>query len=431
MKSVWKDSVKLNEFNSFKGEKSVDVLIIGGGLAGVLCAYFLQRAGADYMLIEGNKIGCGITVNTTAKITAQHSLIYDRLIDQFGFERAQQYLKANLWALSEYESLCKDIDCDFEQLPSFVYSKSDGDAIEKEVNAVNNLGFKAQFQSQIPFDFKNAGAIRFDSQAQFNPLKFLNHISKGLNIFEDTFAQRIVGMTCHCKNAVIKAKNIIIATHFPIFNFHGLYPFKMYQSRSYVIAAENTPNVNGMYVDEKGEGFSFRNYKNLLLVGGGDHRTGKQSGGFNEVDNFIKLNYKQAENKYLWATQDCITLDKVPYIGQCALTKPDIYVATGFNKWGMTTSMVSAKILSDFILNGESEWSDVFSPQRSIFTKQLAVNISEAASGLISFKKRRCPHMGCVLKWNKNEKTWDCPCHGSRFSKDGELINNPAKRNIK
>ena len=176
---------------------------------------------------------------------------------------------------------------------------------------------------------------------------------------------------------------------------------------------------------------SFRNYKNLLLIGGGDHRTGKKGGGWQEMRDFAHRHYPQAEEQYHWATQDCMSLDGVPYIGPYSASTTDLYVATGFNKWGMTTSMVSAMILSDLVQGKKNPYEEVFSPSRSILHPQLKVNGFEAVVNLLTPTTKRCPHLGCALKWNSIEHTWDCPCHGSRFTEDGKLIDNPATGNLK
>ena len=200
----------------------------------------------------------------------------------------------------------------------------------------------------------------------------------------------------------------------------------MHQHRSYVLALSGAQNVDGMYVDECDRGLSFRTYGDLLLLGGGAHRTGKQGGGYRELEEFAKLNYPKAKIISKWATQDCMTLDKIPYIGQYSKSTPNIYVATGFNKWGMTSSMVAANLLADLVCGKENEFAGVFSPSRSIFHPQLALNIFESMVGMLTPTVPRCPHLGCALKYNRQEHSWDCPCHGSRFSEEGKLLDNPA-----
>ncbi len=430
MNSIWSESLKADKAKHLDGDLKTDVLIIGGGMAGVLIAYFLHQKGIDYSLIEGGRIGAGITKNTTAKVTAQHGLIYDNIIKKYGAIKAQLYLKANLKAIEIYQKLCKDIDCDFEEKPAFVYTLSQREKIEKEVMALERLKYPAEFVEKLPLPLNTKGAVKFPSQAQFNPIKFINGISKGLNIYEETFATSINKNMVITNRGVIRAKKVIIATHYPIINLAGLYSVKMFQHRSYVLALSNAPNVEGMYVDEAEKGLSFRNYKDLLIIGGGDHRTGKEGGNWRELRTFAENHYPQAKERYFWATQDCMSLDGIPYIGKVSKLYPDAYVATGFNKWGMTSSMVSAEILCDAILGKKSEFTETFKPNRSIFHKQLGVNVTEAAGNLLSLGGKRCSHLGCKLRWNSAEKTWDCPCHGSRYSEDGKVIDNPAKKDI-
>ena len=186
-----------------------------------------------------------------------------------------------------------------------------------------------------------------------------------------------------------------------------------------------------MYVDEAMNGMSFRNYGDLLLLGGGDHRTGKQGGGWREIEEAAKEYYGAPKEAARWATQDCMTLDEVPYIGEYSKRMPGCYVATGFNKWGMTSSMVAAGVLTDLVLGKENVYREVFDPERSMLRPQLLVNGAEAVMNLVMPAKRRCPHMGCGLRWNKEEHSWDCPCHGSRFGEDGGVVEGPAMGDIK
>lgn len=431
MDSLWKQTWAQPNFPPLGGDRTTDVLIIGGGMAGILCAHRLHSAGVPYLLVEADTICSGITKNTTAKLTSQHGLIYHKLISKFGIQQAKQYLSANHAALETYRQLCRNIDCDFEEKAAYTYSLDDPHPIDEELAALERLGAPAEYVGQIPLPFSVAGAVRFPHQAQFHPLKFVSGITKGLHIHEHTRVLELIGTTAVTNHGRIAAKKIIVTTHFPFLNKHGSYFLKLYQHRSYIIALEGGPDIGGMYLDQAHTGMSFRTYKNLLLVGGGGHRTGKKGGAWQELRDFAQRHYPQAKERYHWATQDCMSLDGVPYIGPYSPSTNNLYVATGFNKWGMTTSMVSAMILSDLVQGKKSPYGEVFSPSRSILHPQLAVNSLEAVASLLTPTTKRCPHLGCALKWNPQEHSWDCPCHGSRFTQGGKLIDNPATEDLK
>ena len=426
MESAWEKTASKPQFDALSGNKKIDVLIIGGGIAGILCAYKLKNAGVDCMLVEATEICGGITKNTTAKITLGHGLIYDKMIKRFGEDKARLYAEAQSKAIKEYVKLCKNIDCDFETRDNYVYSLDDHKKIEKEVAALNKIGVNAEFSDAKGLSFAVAGALRVKEQAQFHPLKFLYEIAKELPIYEHTKVLELMPNKAKTNRGEIAFKKLIIATHFPMLNKHGLYSLKLYQHRSYVIALKGAQNVSGMYVDESDTGLSFRNYGDLLLLGGGGHRTGKKGGCWQELEDFARKHCKNAEIVGKWATQDCMTLDDIPYIGQYSKSTPDVFVATGFNKWGMTSAMVAVELLCDLVQGKVNPYAAVFDPSRTVMRPQLAVNAFESTVGILTPTAPRCPHLGCALKYNRAEHTWDCPCHGSRFTEDGQLIDNPA-----
>lgn len=426
MDSIWSETSKNDGFPQLRGNLRTDVVIVGGGLAGVLCLKELTDRGVDCVLLEAKSIGSGITKNTTAKITFQHGLIYDKLIKNVGLEKSKQYLTANKNALEKFKKMAEEFPCDFEEKDAFVYSATDRIKIENEIKAYEKLGISAEFVSSIPLPVECIGAVKVKNQAQFNPLEFLFSVAKGLRIYENTKVLEFMPEKVVCSGGTVTAKRIIVATHFPIINKHGGYSLKLYQDRSYVIAVKNGPDVKGMYLEDQGNSFSFRNYKNYLLIGSGSHRTGKKSVGYKASEDFCKKNFPDARIEYRFATQDCMSLDGIPYIGEYSKGSENLYVATGFNKWGMTSSMVCADILSDIITGVKNPYTDVFSPSRSSLHLKLFENIFHSVVGLITPTAPRCPHMGCALKYNKEEHSWDCPCHGSRFTQKGELIDNPA-----
>ena len=430
MKSVWQEE-KPPEFPALQGELHTDVLIIGGGIAGILTAYYLRRRGVDCVLVEKNRICSGNTGRTTGKITAQHGLNYHKIAKARGLEGAEKYYRANVLALEEYARLCGGIDCDFQRKDNFVYTTDDREKLEKEMAVLDRIGAEAFLFDQVPLPVSAAGAICFPNQAQFHPLKFLRAVSGGLRILEHTFVKELAGSEAITQRGSIFAERIVCCTHFPFINKHGLYPLKLYQHRSYVIGLENAQQVNGMYVDEKAGGLSFRNQGDLLLLGGCGGRTGKPWGGWEELRGFAGVHYPQARERYFWAAQDCMSLDGMPYIGSYGRGTTNFYVETGFNKWGMTGAMMAARVIADELTGVENPFSELFRPSRSMFQKQLWNNVKETGRNFLFRSPRTCPHLGCALKWNEAEHSWDCPCHGSRFSETGEVLDNPANGDMK
>lgn len=431
MNSLWSETTESKSRKVLKEDIEVDVLIVGGGMCGILTAHMLKEKGVNSVIVEAKKIGGGVTKNTTAKITAQHGLIYADLMKTFDEEKARMYYSANTQAIEKYRQLSKKYPCDFENKTAYVYSINDRRKLEREVKAYAHLGLKSSIVEVPELPFQTVGAVAMENQAQFHPLKFLYALADNLDIYENTFVDEVKDNVAFTKHGNITAKQIILATHYPLINIPGLYFAKLHQSRSYCLAVENAPSLEGMYIDEKDGGYSFRTYDNLLIVGGGGHRTGEDGGSYEELEGFIDSVYPNAMEDYRWATQDCMSLDKVPYIGRHQQHTQNLYVATGFNKWGMTSSMVAAQVLTDSIIDGNSEWEELYNPSRSIMRGELFTNLGAATKGLMSIGGPRCSHMGCKLHWNNPESSWDCHCHGSRFDENGHVINNPAKEEIK
>ncbi|MCI2779255.1 FAD-dependent oxidoreductase [Clostridium perfringens] len=476
MKSLWSESCKFRKREALNKDIKTDVLVIGAGIAGILTAYMLKQKGREVVVIDVAEIASGNTKNTTAKITSQHDLIYSKLISEFGEEKARQYAKANELAIKKYKEIIEDrrIECDFEEKPAYVYSLNEVEVLKEEAEAAKKLGIDAEFVQKANLPFKINGALKFNNQAQFNPLKFLKDISNELVIYENTRALEIKENLVVTSGGNITANNIVVSTHYPIMNAPGYYFMKMHQERSYVLALENKSEIDGMYIDINKEGYSFRTYNNLLLLGGISHRTGEneEGGSYDELRKVAKKLYPKAKEKYHWSAQDCMTIDGIPYIGRYSSETPNIYVATGFNKWGMTSSMVSAMIISDMILEKENDFSEIFSPRRfdlSLSINNIANDLIETAKNFIAqkvyipsseiehiknghggiieyngekvgvyknkegkefFVSTKCTHLGCQLSWNADELTWDCPCHGSRFDYKGRLIGSPATKDL-
>ena len=429
--SIWLKDVEIPEYKALNGDIKADVLVIGGGITGIITAYCLNKRGINCILVEKNRILNGVTAGTTGKITAQHGLIYSKLLKNEGLSVAEGYLRANLEAVEEYKKLCAEIDCDFKICDNIVYSTNNKYELDEEISALEKMGYSANLSENLNLPFKNFGGVRFSKQAQFHPLKFLKEIAKEIKVFENTMVLDIVKNVAVTNKGKITAKKIIMATHFPFIDRYGAYFLKLYQNRSLAIAISGNYINDEMFVSSDDKGFSLRQYKDNLIIIGSSHRTGKNNAGFRHLRNFASEYYCDFKERFSWAAQDCISLDNKAYIGVYSKLAPNLLVATGFNKWGITGSMVAAKLLCDLCEDRKNPYSEIFSPSRSILKPQLFINSFESATNLLNPFGKRCAHLGCKLKWNKQERSWDCSCHGSRFDKNGNILNNPANKKIR
>lgn len=473
MKSIWTESCTIGRRDSLKGDIKTQIAVIGAGMAGILIAHRLQKQGMKVVVLEENQIGSGQTENTTAKITSQHGAIYSRLICQFGERQARLYAEANQQAAEEYRKMIAEnkIDCDYQQTCAYLYGKNQI-LLEKEAEAAKALGLPASFE-KLPLPFSTAGVVKFTEQGQFHPLKFLDAVSRNLTIYEKTKVKEVKNHLLLTDSGTVQADKIIFACHFPFRNIPGFFFAKMHQERSCVLALKGADFPEGMYIGMDKPSYSIRSYQDLLLFGGEGYRTGENEfgGTFDRLRQKAKELFPNATEVAHWSAQDCMPLDSVPYIGLFSPAKPDWYIATGFQKWGMSSSMVSAMLLSDLIQGKASPYREVFSPSRSMLSEipklaqeggravksiskriflwpeLLSEELEKGQGGVVLFKEEkvgayrdqegklhvvdiRCPHLGCQLEWNPDELTWDCPCHGSRFDYQGKRIDCPAQEDL-
>lgn len=446
MESIWRKVEKRAADNSDTHRPEPenvhrDVIVVGAGIAGLLIAYYLKEAGKNVCVLEADEIASGQTERTTAKITGQHGLKYRTLIKKVGSYKAKLYAQANESAVREYERFIKNhhIPCQFERVPSYLYTQQDAKMLFEEKDAANLVEINAYFTKKTELPFEVEGALCFPDQAQFSPLDFVQYLASELEIYEYTKVISVKGNRVMTEKAVMTADKIVIATHYPIKNILGFYFLRQHQERSYVVALSGSHSLKGMYYSIDYGGLSFRQAGKYLLLGGGGHRTGKirDKEGYEclmeAVDRYFPGNKVEA----CWSAQDCMPHDGIPFIGKYSVFTPDLYVATGFQKWGMTASMIAAMILRDELCGQHNPYAKLFSPQRMNFragTGNLFTDIGESVRGLARgwFGKDsiQCTHMGCGLTWNEDEKTWECSCHGSRFDAHGKLLDNPAKKDI-
>lgn len=497
--SLWTATCEIERRETLQAEfTEADTVVIGAGLAGVLTAWMLKEKGIDAIVLEAERIGSGTTGYTTAKITSQHDMIYDRLIASSGMEKARQYAAANQRAIAYFRQLIheKAIECKLEEKNACVYTVNEDKAqeLQKEAQAATKLGIPNTLLLRgdltanngwgLPFSAE--AALLYHGQAQYHPLLFLRSMAEGLKIYENTrvldvqltgsatASQKLENSLIITSKGKVSARQVVFACHYPFLIMPGYYFARLYQERAYILAMSGCPQVNGHYIGIDEEGWSFRNYDDLLLLAGASHRTGEneKGGSYETLREAARKWFPGATERYAWSTQDCMPLDGIPYIGQYSPDHPNWYIATGFQKWGMTSSMIAADIISSMIAQKPyeiaAEGAEVFAPHR--FTKptssfelwddvktigsgllreifsmpeEEAVAVKPGHGGVVEYKgekagvfrdeqnslhvvSTKCQHMGCQLAWNPEERSWDCPCHGSRFDIDGEVISGPA-----
>lgn len=493
MKSLWiettKDKINLKTMTN---NEETEVCIVGAGIFGLTTAYYLTKQGYKVIVIEKDDIGEKVSGNTTGKITSQHGIFYNHLIKDYGDTYARKYLEANENAIENIKKIVEteNIECELEEKSSYIYTSKIDEIIDlqEEMEALRKIGKKAEFVDNIDLPIDVKGAIKFTNQAQFHSRKFMiglcqkildknkiyNH-TKMINLEKYKDKYKI-----HTNNGDIISKYVVIATHYPTINIPGFYFTKMYQSTSYIIAIETNKTLpEGMYISYSKPSYTFRTayYKNkkILLIGGNDHRTGEpieNNKYYDELENKSKEMYPDSKVLFKWNTSDCISIDKMPYIGEFSSMMPNVYVGTGFKKWGITLSNVAANIIVDKIQNKKNEFAEIFDSKRTNIIKNRwevknmiketvntmildkfkvevgefkdikndsgaiinidgkNIGIYKDVNGKIYTVNPNCTHLGCLLKWNNLDKTWDCPCHGSRFDYMGRNIYEPAIKNL-
>lgn len=495
MGSLWIENTK-NSTKFPKLEKDIDteVCVIGAGLFGLTTAYYLSKNNIPVTVVEAeNEIGIKVSGNTTGKITSQHGLFYDHLIKDYGEKIAKNYYEANQEAVTNIKNIINEnnIECDLSLQDSYVYTMDENEVekIKDEVEAVKKIGGEAEFVTKTELPFTVQGAIKFPNQAQFDSRKYMlglaNLIEKqNGKIYTNTRVQDIAKSSKEyiliTSDANIKAKKVVIATHYPFISAPGFYFLKMYQSTSYGLAVDTKTDLfNGMYINVSDPIYSYRtanyNGKKVLVIVGADHKTGEaieNDNNYEILEKRVKDLYPQSEVLFRWNTEDCIGLDKIPYIGEFSNIMPNVYVGTGFKKWGITNSNVAANIIVDKIMKKTNKYANTFNSKRlkpiknrwemknmlkqtivSFAFEKLDIPIEDIeqiendnaaiinvngtnigvykdTSGNIFSVKPVCSHLGCTLTWNNLDKTWDCPCHGSRFDYMGNNIYDPANKGL-
>jgi glycine/D-amino acid oxidase-like deaminating enzyme/nitrite reductase/ring-hydroxylating ferredoxin subunit len=488
--SLWLATTPPTTYPPLQGDIHVDVVILGGGLCGLNTALLLQREGLSVAVLEARRIAAAVTGHTTAKITALHGLIYRQLGANFGLDAARLYAGANQSAIERYARLIAEggIDCDFRRQAAFTYTTSDDDLDDllEEVEAAEQVGLPSSFTAELPLPFPIRGAIGLEDQALFHPRKYLLAIAEQITaagglIFEESRAQQIDTSTPEVTTGEgrVRAGHLAICTHFPAQDPTFFFA-RMFPRYSYALAVKLDGALpEGMYYSTSEPYCSLRPHslsgEEFLLLGGQNHKTGHATSTlehYRRLEIFAQRHFPVREISYRWSTQDYTTADRIPFIGHLSPGAKKSYVATGFGGWGMTHSLVAAEIITDQIMGRDNPWSSLYDPSRihlrgvSSFLKEnldaaktlvkerllsheaLAPDQLQAGQGGVYESNHQtlavardgdgslhgaspiCPHMGCVVAWNDGDATWDCPCHGSRFTINGEVLDGPAQTDL-
>ncbi|UJL48043.1 FAD-dependent oxidoreductase [Virgibacillus sp. NKC19-16] len=488
VKSFWRQTEKAFKYKKLAENTEVDVAIAGGGIAGVTTAYLLAKEGKKVALLEARELLSGTTGFTTAKITAQHNLIYDELINRYGQANAKLYYQANMEGIGLIKEIAKQhkIDCDLEEQDAFVFTenKQNRNKLLKEAEAYEKLGIEGGFIEDLPLDIDIEGAVMMRNQAQFHPVKFVNGLLKeienmGGEIYEHTKVMDIDNkneITCKTDtDYTVTCHDLVFATHFPTHESDKFYSKNLDPENSYALAVkENKEFPDGMYINTDTSKRTFRRMsaegEDYILVGGESHPTGdglSVEQRYKELAEYAEKIFDATDVVYRWSSHDLISTDRLPFIGKLNPKEDNIYSLTGFSKWGLANATVGGSLVKDLIVGKDNPYKNLFSPQRDMSlmehvepTKEAEENYAKSAivqtaeelkinqgtiveikdenvgaykdnEGNIHYLDLSCTHLGCGVEWNDGDKTWDCPCHGSRFNAIGEVIEGPAVEELK
>ena len=437
--SIWKSTIKEKTFKTLDSDKVVDILIIGGGITGISTLYHLKDSNKKIMLVEQNKIGLSTTANSTGKLTYLQNDLIDKIRNNYDDKVAINYIKSQIDTINNEVSLIKknQIDCDLEKVDSYIYTNKDSE-VEKLKDLENFLNDNKIRTYNKKIDIVDSKYMFYVKDTYLiNPLKFLYGLTNNLEdmIYENTSIKKIEECDkyymCYTDKYKIKAKYVVIASHYPYFNLPFLFPIKGYLEKSY-ISASKCDNYKLSLISYKNPCISIRNYKDYLIYLSNSRSINKDTCDKKNFDELLKKVYDlNLKPDYLWSNIDVITNDSLPYVGEI---KKHMFLATGYNTWGLTNGFLAGSIISSMIKREKHKYKKIFDPNR-ISPNTLSSSISDISKNIGGYVKGikgkyKCTHMGCGLIYNEIEHTWDCPCHGSRFDKSGNVIMAPANKGI-
>jgi len=489
--SYWVDTAPPPTFTTLTSDISTDVCVIGGGIVGITTALLLKRAGKRVVLLEQDGVFRGTTGYTTAKVTSGHGMIYSELEKKHGSDTARAYAAANEAGLAKIRELAEGVDCDLETKANYVYTaKQDQvESIEQEADAARRAGLAASFVTDFDVPFPIVAAVRQDDQAQFHPLKYLTPLVKevageGSFVFDNSRAINVdEGEPCcvTTEQGSVTCDDVVVATNYPFLD-RGLFFARVHPKRSYCISGPVPGDrlTDGMYISTDEPTRSVRSIpdgdRTIILIGGEGHNVGQEQDTekhYANLEAWAREHYGMTEITHRWSTQDGSTVDHIPYVGTLRRSSDHLFVATGFKKWGMTNGTTAGVLITDLILGRDNPFAHLYDPHRLTVGASAPTFVEENVKVGAKFVKDRiahpqsgtaddlapgqaavmgmapnqtaiyrdesgtlhavsavCTHLGCIVNWNPAEKTWDCPCHGSRFGYDGGVIQGPAVQDL-
>lgn len=449
-KSLWLSDAEPLSLTTLSSSLSCDVCIVGGGLTGVYTAYLLAKKGVDVILLEANSsVAFGTTAHSTGKLTPQHGTVFQQLLGTFTEEETRTYYDANVSAIEKaLEHATVDI---FQRVDSYLYATTEEgvETIKKELDAYKNInipGIKTT-ETELPFEVK--AALKMENTTQIHPTKFTNHFAKlalkeGAKFFINTRVTKLVideNRLFTEGDLEVKFKSIVLATHYPIEAVKGLHLAKLSVDRSYLMATQTSELLKGQYLSTDNTSRTIRtaliNNVPYFIFGGSSHIAGVVQNTqtyYETLEKELISDFHLSKPEYFWSAQDPNTADYIPYVGRISESEPRVFIATGYRKWGLSNSLVAGEIISTEITSGKHVAQHLYSPSRNLFgktfmrmLKAIGFTVSSLAEGyLMRIEAPKCTHLGCKTQWNEGDETWDCPCHGSRYDKFGNVIEGPA-----
>jgi glycine/D-amino acid oxidase-like deaminating enzyme/nitrite reductase/ring-hydroxylating ferredoxin subunit len=484
-RSLWLATAAPTDYGSLDGEVTADVAVLGGGIAGLTTALMLKREGARVVVLEGRRIGSGVTGCTTAKVTALQQTVYRQLRRRHGSDGAATYAEASLSGVELVAALAAEegIECDLERRPAVTYAAQEGErtAVESEHDAAAEAGLPVRLVEDVDVPYATHGGVHLDDQLQLHPVRYVQGLARavqgdGSEVFERSAAREVdAGGRCRIRteNGAVTSEQVVVATHYPLLD-RGLFFARLEPARSYCIAAR-IPGAppQEMSISAGGTTRSVRSYGELLVLGGEGHTTGARKATperYRQLEKFAREHWSATEITHRWSAQDPVSWDLLPVIGRYQPRSSRLFVASGFHKWGLSSATFGARIIGDLIAGRENPWADRFDPSRigvrglpklaemnarvgAHFVGDRAMpalrstasalpagegrvlrdglgktGVFRADDGSLHAVSLRCTHLGCLLRFNRAERSWDCPCHGSRFDVDGAVLEGPATR---